>query len=305
MNADVNERLSRTLNRAQQKSREPNALFSRIRNFTSLFTNSANISGDKDSRFEYDEEDLNGQEFWDPALELQLSTNAQRQYHHSNQHLAPPIMGLDVDTPTPTRPTTPRNNHTRNNPSDKGIFNQPRCDHNRTYYRDFHDYRDYDEGNQGGIALTNIESHALVSSSSSTTVVASLSLHSSLSSASSISSSDLNDTPPLSPDGGSSIGGFPSILSLSEELEFAMNEDAEQGVYYQQFQPDDSIYRPKEIKEGKKPERAVVRLFNLLRMATHVLSTSVMTRSSTTSLETTLIIRPPITKLITDPSSTM
>ncbi|KAE9391938.1 hypothetical protein BT96DRAFT_1023808 [Gymnopus androsaceus JB14] len=193
------------------------------------------------------------------------STAFHRQNHY-NQHLAP-SQGLDVDTPTPTRPTTPRNNYAYENSSDESVFNQPRSSaqashQHRAYCRDF---LDADEGDEGGIVLSDMpipESRASsfhsVATPSSATVVASLSSHSSSSSNSSLASSfSSSDTPPLSPDGGSSLGTFPSILSLSEELELAK---AEQEMYVQLSEDHgglDAQIRPEEIREGKKPERVI------------------------------------------------
>ena len=71
------------------------------------------------------------------------------------------------------------------------------------------------------------------------------------------------DTPPLSPDVGSSFETYPSLLSLSQELELGINEEAQQETFHLDSELDgheDGVYRPKEIREGKKPERVIVSL---------------------------------------------
>ncbi|KIK54397.1 hypothetical protein GYMLUDRAFT_249545 [Collybiopsis luxurians FD-317 M1] len=244
-----------------QKLHESNTLLSKLRNFSSIsslfFSSNAANATSEDYRFGFDDEDLTGVELWDPASELLASSvqNHRNPDDHvcNNQNLLPL---LDVDTPTPTRPATPRNNLFTQPRSYSTMKYSPRVQQNVHIHHGFRDCNGIKDADEGGTALSDMSGpveQCNLTSSSYSTIIAFLSSQLSSSDLSSLSSNS-DDTPPLSPNDDSSIGSDPSIVSLTQELQIA---ESQRELVHLHSEEDEVKTCREEIKEGKRPAREI------------------------------------------------
>ncbi|KAF5390371.1 hypothetical protein D9757_005282 [Collybiopsis confluens] len=203
----------------------------------------------------HDTQEPDTHEAWDPSFE---SPEYSAQHSRDEDHLFDPQSfadGLDGDTPTPTRSTTPKNN----------LFNQPRSFYAVKPLSEFqpkmmyHDYRGFGEqngiqdGDEGGIALAEIDAPSVQYSILQSSV-------SSFNSRSiSFSSSDSDDTPPLSPDDSDDSAYTLIMESLTQNLQQAIIGQERNLVpnYGQEENVHESINDREDIRNGKKPVREI------------------------------------------------
>ncbi|KAF9268372.1 hypothetical protein L218DRAFT_612458 [Marasmius fiardii PR-910] len=226
--------------------RDEGSIFSRIRTFNrhafsslgSFFSSSGNIDATQ-QRFENDDEDINNQYVWDPASDLMLFGYEHPQAHHPGSlpnHQPQNVDSLNATnilTPTPSRPVTPQNRlsdvkrifsfgrNQRSTMSQASLQPTPMLSHSG-----FCEY--YEET----VPLESLQKTRppMISTQSSTTIKTSCS-----------DFSDIDETPPLSPDVADSMNSFPLLREFD-------------GVGSRDSVP----VRPSlEIREGKKPERSV------------------------------------------------
>ncbi|KAL0062662.1 hypothetical protein AAF712_010499 [Marasmius tenuissimus] len=227
------------------------SIFTRIRTFNnhafnslgSLFSSSDHVNPDE-QRFDNDDDDIHNQHVWDPASGLvSPSIDSSLAYdepttYPANDHLKPlqdDLLNLSSShTPTPSRPVTPQDS---NRLSDvKRIFSlgrnrrptmsqfslQPALILSEPGFYDF-------SGDPTPLEQIPKSRPPMLDTYSSVTVKAS-------------DSSDIDDTPPLSPDMNESLLTY-SLSSFGDLEEFERDLDTRRHSL--------------EVREGKKPERPV------------------------------------------------
>ncbi|KAK1220257.1 hypothetical protein PQX77_016993 [Marasmius sp. AFHP31] len=226
------------------------SVFTRIRTFNnhafnslgSLFSSSDHVNPN-DQRFDNDDDDIHNQHVWDPASDLVSSNIHSLAYDDSatypvNDHLKPSqddSLNLSSShTPTPSRPVTPQNSSRLSDV--KRIFSlgrnrRPTMSQSSLQSAPLLSEPDSYDLYGDPIPLEQIprSSPQMLDTYSSATVKAS-------------DSSDIDDTPPLSPDVNDSLLTY-SLSSFGDLEEFERDLDTRRHSL--------------EVREGKKPERPI------------------------------------------------